>query len=197
MSSTLTRARRAPRLPNPAVPFSYVSYSSSLDTPVLPVFVPNPGIDEDAKALFEPVIGEDELVEYIRIAILNKDNRETTEALQEKALTFVQQLASSGRRGRTLTPDQWGKAYQAVRSGSKNALISYLLKETSLNWSKTAYIESLTTSASELMRIAGELSIGLTSSEFTYVSHPSRESRSSRTRDSKIDSLVKSLCRSN
>ena len=158
------RARRAPRLPNPAVPFSYVSYSSSLDTPVLPVFVPNPGIDEDAKALFEPVIGEDELVEYIRIAILNEDNRETTEALQEKALTFVQQLASSGRRGRTLTPDQWGKAYQAVRSGSKNALISYLLKETSLNWSKTAYIESLTTSASELMRIAGELSIGLTSS---------------------------------
>ena len=160
-----TRARKAPRLPNPAVPFSYVSYSSYLDTPVLPAFVPNPGIDEDAKALFGPVMGEDELVEYIRIAILNEDSQETTEALQEKALTFVQRLASSGRRGRTLTPDQWAKAYQAARSGSKNALISYLLKETSLRWSKKASIKSLTTSASELMRIAGKLSIGLTSSE--------------------------------
>ena len=164
MSLTLLGLGEPPRLPNPAVPFSYVSYSSSLDTPVLPVFVPNPGIDEDAKVLFGPVFGEDELVESIRIAILNEDSQESTEALQEKALTFAQQLASSGRRGRTLTPDQWANAYQAIRSGRKNALISYLLEGTSLSWSKTAYIESLTTSASELMRIAGELSIGLTSS---------------------------------
>lgn len=158
------RARRAPRLPNPAVPFSYVSYSSSLDTPVLPVFVPNPGIDQDTRAMFGTVIGEDELVRVLRIAILNEDSQEALEALQAKALKFVQQLASSGRRGRTLTSGQWEKGYQAVRSGGKNALLSYLLKETSLRWSKTAYIQSLTASASELMRIAGELSIGLTSS---------------------------------
>ena len=158
------RVRRAPRLPNPAVPFSYLSYSSSLDTPVLPVFVPNPGIDEDARDLFTSVIGEHELVEYIRIVILNEDSQEVTEALQEKALRFVQKLASSGRPGRTLSPDQWAKAYRAVRADSSNALVSYLLRETSLRWSKTAYIRSLTTSARELMEIAGALSIGLTSS---------------------------------
>ena len=159
------RVRRALRLPNPAVPFSYLSYSSSLDTPVFPVFVPNPGIDQDTKALFASVIGEDELVEFIRIAILNEDAQRVTEVLQEKALTFVQRLASSGRRGRTLTPEQWAKAYWAVKTGSRNALISYLLRETSLRWSKTAYIQRLTATARELMDIVAGLSIGLTSSK--------------------------------
>ncbi len=158
------RVKKAVRLPNPAVPFSYLSYSSSLDTPVLPVFVPNPGIDEDARDLFASVFGEHELVEYIRIVILNENSQEVTEALQEQALRFVQQLASSGRPGRTLSPEQWTKAYRAVRAGSSNALVSYLLRETSLGWSKTAYIKSLTNSARELMGIAGALSIGLTSS---------------------------------
>jgi len=158
------RVRRAARLPNPAVPFSYLSFTSSMDTPVLPVFVPNPGIDQEVRTYFESVIGEDELVEFIHIAILMEDAKSVTEALEEKGLTFVQQLASSSRRGRTLGPKQWSEAYQAIKDGGGNALVSYLLRETSLRWSKTAYIERLTASAKELMGIAARLSIGLTSS---------------------------------
>ena len=156
--------RRAPRSPNPAVPFSYVSYSSSLDTPVLPVFVPNPGIDQDASSYYSSVIGEEELVEFVRTSVLNGDTTRVANSLRKKALTFVQQLASRGRRGRTLTTEQWGAAHQAVMKGGGSALLSYLLREASLGWSKTAYIKSLTDSARELMQVVAKLSVGLTSS---------------------------------
>ena len=158
-----TRARRSLRLPNPAVPFSYLSYTSSQETPVLPVFVPNPGISEDARDELVSSIGEQELVEFIRTSILQEDVQTVTETLQDKALNFIRQLASSGQRGRTLTPEQWAKAHEAVMSRRRNALIQFLLNQAPLHWSKTAYITRLTGSAKELMRIAGTLSIGLTS----------------------------------
>ena len=157
-----TRARKSLRLPNPAVPFSYLSYTSSQSTPVLPVFVPNPGIHKEVRDEFASLIGEQELVDFVRISILEENGQQVTETLQDKALDFTKQLASSGRRGRTLTPEQWAKASEAVRSGRRNALIQFLLNQAPVRWSKTAYIKSLTASAKELMRIAGTLSIGLT-----------------------------------
>lgn len=157
------RERRATRLPNPAVPFSYLSFSSSMDTPVLPVFVPNPGVDKEIRESYESVIGEDELVEFVRVALLIEDDQPVTEELEQKALTFVRRLAAASRPGRTLTPDQWSDAYDAVSDGDGNNLVSFLIRETSLPWSKTAYIQGLTDSAKELMAIASRLSIGLTS----------------------------------
>ena len=158
------RVRIAPRLPNPAVPFSYLSYSSSLDTPVLPIYVPNPGIDQAARASFASAFGEGELIEFIRVAILNEEAKRVTEALQEKALIFIQRLASGKPLGQTLTPEQWTKAYRVVKAGNRNALTSFLLHETPLRWSKKVSIQSLTASARELMKVAARLSIGLTSS---------------------------------
>ena len=150
-------------MPNPAVPFSYLSYTSSQATPVLPVYVPNPGIHKDARDELASLTGEQELVKFVRTSILEESGQQVTETLRDKALDFTKQLASSGRRGRTLTPEQWAKASEAVRSGRRNALIQFLLDQAPLSWSKTAYIKSLTVSAKELMRIAGALGIGLTS----------------------------------
>ena len=158
------RKRKARRLPNPAVVFSYLSSSFLLDTPVLPALLPNPEIDSETRAFFASAMGEEELVEFIRVSILDEDIQRVTEVLQEKALTFARLLSEGGSPGQTLTPEQWTEAYRALEMGSRDALISYLLRETSLNWSKTTYIESLTTSAKELMKVASEVSIGLTSS---------------------------------
>ena len=44
-------------------------------------------------------------------------------------------------------------------------MASYLLRQRPLNWTKTAYIQSLTSRAKELMGVAAELGIGLTSSQ--------------------------------
>ena len=159
------RIRKAPRLPNPAVPFSYLSYSSSTETPVISAFIPNPGIDEDTRDLFAPVLGGDDILEFIRVVIVNQDTRSITRVLQERALTFVQGLATRSRTGRTLTPQQWTSAYNSIQTPSKNALITYLLDETELRWSKKSSIKSLTPTARELMAVAATLSIGLTSAD--------------------------------
>ena len=158
------RNRRASRWPNPAVPFSYLSFSRWTGTPVLPVYVPNPGLDKSAREDFAPVIGNCELIELVRCTILNEDSTEAVVTLRDKALEFVRRLSSDGRRGRTLTPTQWAEAHEAIEKGDQHGLLTYLLKETGLKWKKTAYIKDLTDTANALMALAGQLGVGLTSS---------------------------------
>ena len=158
------RSRRSPRFPNPAIPFSYLSFSLSVDVPILPVFVENPGADEDSRTYYESVFGEINLVQFIRAIILDEDTTEVNESIEKKGIEFVRLLASKSRRNRTLTPEQWSDSYNEIKDAKGNSLVSYLLRETALGWSKTAYIADLTDTAKELMTIASDLSIGLTSS---------------------------------
>ena len=158
------RIRQSPRLPNPAVPFSYLSFSFSVDVSVLPVFIENPNIDDDSRKYYESVIGEIDLIQFIRATILDEDNARIKESIEEKGLNFVRLLSANSRRNSTLSTDQWVEAYRAIESGDEDTLVSYLLRNTALNWSKTTSIKSLTDSARRLMQIASESSIGLTSS---------------------------------
>ena len=159
-----SRTRKASRLPNPAIPFSYLTFSSWIDTPVLPVYVPNPGLDEASRRNFASIMGDHELIDMVRLTILMEDSSNVVATLREKAFEFVQRLASGGRRGRTLTPLQWRKAYEIIRGSNQPSLVTYLLEGGRLEWSKTAYIRSLTETAKTLMRLASRFGIGLTSS---------------------------------
>ena len=158
------RTRKASRLPNPAVPFSYLSFSKWTGIPVLPVYVPNPGLDEASRDGFASIMGGHELIELVRMTILGEDYSKVVAVLRAKALEFVLRLASNGRMGRTLTPTQWAAAYDFIEKGDQQSLVTYLLKEPGLEWSKTAYIKSLTETAKTLMAVASELGVGLTSS---------------------------------
>lgn len=155
------RRRKAPRLPNPAVPFSYLCYSVYTKVPVLPVFIASAGIDEASKTRYSDVFGEIELIEFLRAAILGESNIEPTQRLIEKTLRFIQLRASVSRKSCTLTPALWSKAYSAIQSGID--LPQFLLGEASLQWAKTAYIKGLTTTAKRLMKAASKHAIGLTS----------------------------------
>ena len=64
------RKMKAPRLPNPAVPFSYLSYSVYEEVPVAPVFVASPGAGEASKTGYREIIGNSELLEFLRATIL-------------------------------------------------------------------------------------------------------------------------------
>lgn len=157
------RERKAARLPNPAVPFSYVAYSLYNEKATLPAFVPNPGADRSSHEEFADTFGEVDLLLLIRGVILGKRNDKLYEALSLKALTFVEKRASRARPGRTLTPEQWANAYKALQS--KTSLVEFLVKNARLTWSKVAYIDALTSTAKSLMQQSARLAIGLTSSE--------------------------------
>ncbi len=157
------RKIKAPRLPNPAVPFSYLSYSVYKKVPVLPVIIASSGADEASKTRYKDIIGNIELLKFLRAVILGEDSISHAKGLIEKALHFVQLKASVSRRGSTLTPELWGKAYSAIQSGKD--LSEFLLKDARLQWSKTAYIKGLTKTAKRLMDIASKHAIGLTSTD--------------------------------
>ncbi len=167
------RARKAARLPNPAVPFSYVSYSLTNESTTLPVFVTSPGADAESRASYGAVFADDELLGVVRAVVLDGNPDATVETLRLKALRFIEIKAGASRIDETLTPAQWQRAYETLRN--QGSLVEFLVTQAPLRWSKTAYIDTMTATARSLMDAAGRLAIGLTSSKLPMCIIPSAQ----------------------
>ena len=155
------RGAKSARMPNPAAPFSYLSYSLERGGVVLPVFTASPGADETSRQTHSAVFGELELANLIRGLLLGEPTGVWTESLRRKTLALVKNLADSARRRSTLDSAQWKRAYQAIEGG--DSLADFLASNSDLAWSKKAYIKTLTDTARELMALASKRAIGLTS----------------------------------
>jgi len=92
------RNRKAPRMPNSAVPFSYLTYSVNRETHVLPIFVTSPGADSSSRKQYGQVFADNELRALMRAVILNEDAKATLDALQQKVMTLVRLRAASATR---------------------------------------------------------------------------------------------------
>ena len=169
------RKRKAARLPNPAVPFSFVSYSLTNKTPTLPVFVTSPGANKISRAKYAGVFAEADMFALVRSIVLAESSEATIEALRLKALLFVEIKASSSRAQETLSPAQWEQAYTALEN--QESLVDFLVSRAPLRWSKTAYIAGITPIARRLMDAAATLAIGMTSAKLPMCIIP-RENRS-------------------
>lgn len=156
------RVRKAARLPNPAVPFSYVSFSMTNETPTLPVFVTNPGANETSRATYADVFAESEMKALVRATMLGQDDETVIKEIRLKALSFVEKRATSSQPRRTLTPRQWQQAYEALEKGQ--SLVDFLVENTNLSWAKITSIE-ITQTARKLMEITATLAIGLTAKD--------------------------------
>ena len=139
-----------------------------------------------AKEEYASIIGDHELIEMVRLTILGEDYSKVVAVLRAKALEFVLHLASNTRRGKTLTPTQWAEAYNFIEKGDQQGLLTYLLEEDGLKWSKTTTIKSLTETAKTLMAVASELGVGLTSTELPMCMIASENRRAFAQRVAKI-----------
>jgi len=155
------RERKSTRLPNPAVPFSYLTLSNYLDTTVLPVFVPSPGASLRSRQVYSKIFGWQELTAIVEAIILSKDYSDIKIKLENKTLETVRILARSRKKKDTITVDQWFNAYEQIRS-EHITLTSYLLNNARLPWTKRVSIP-LTETVKNLMENCSEISIGLTS----------------------------------
>jgi hypothetical protein len=155
------RNRKAPRMPNPAVPFSYLTYSMHRNVPVLPVFTPGPGSDANSRKIYSDEFADQELIDFVRSILLVEEPTDIRERLQKKVLSLVQKLADAAAPNRTLTAKQWREAYETVEAGE--SIVDYVVRDVELTWSKTTYISALTDSARALMDMSKEFAIGLTS----------------------------------
>lgn len=158
---TADRTRKAERWPNPAVPFSFFSMTHYRGSVCLPVYEANSGARPETTALYSPIFGESDFLEYIRLVLSNDLPTVPARRLGEKCIGLVELLANSKTRQGGLTTAQWREARQAVEGGG--SLTAYLAARARIEWRKVAYIEALTNSARAFMDFAGESNLGLTS----------------------------------
>lgn len=156
------RTLRAARMPNPAVPFSYLTLSHYMHTVALPAYVLSPAANSVAISTFQGVLGEADLLVLMRNLLLGEDCAPAVESLETKVLRLVNLLAGARGRRDSLRPESWTRALAEVKAG--RSLAEFLVTEEPMAWSKTAYIVSLTPSARMLMNMAKKYAVGLTSS---------------------------------
>ena len=165
------RRRKAVRVPNPAVPFSYASYSRLGGIPSLPVFVASPIEAAGAPSGVRDVYGRDEALRFVSCLLAKKDCRRSVIRLLDKTMVLVRRLADNRTRRDSLTSEQWDTALNVV--ADTGDLVHYLATAIKMPWRKTATIAALTPSAAALMRIASDLGVGLTSSNLPLCIVPS------------------------
>lgn len=155
------RARKAARMPNQAVPFSYVTFSIKNETPVLPVFLANPGADDTFKKEYANIFSDDDLLFFVKAIITKQNYCSISESLKLKILSFVEKRSSTKSNNASLSSSEWSELYRALESGSE--LVDYLSEKTNLPWKKTAYIASLTNETKYLFKEVSNIAKGLTS----------------------------------
>jgi hypothetical protein len=155
------RGRKAERMPNPAIPFSFFTMTRYQGSVCLPVYEANSGATGEMIERFGSIFGKAEFLEFLRLAVLGDATERAANGLGDKCVALVELLANSKKRQDGLTGNQWKEAHGAMLRG-KN-LPDFLSEKARLPWKKTAYIDGLTASAKQFMALGAELSLGLTS----------------------------------
>lgn len=155
------RGRKAERMPNPAIPFSFFTMTQYRGSVCLPVYEANAGATSETIRRFGPIFGKLEFLEFLKQAVLGEKTDQAASNLGDKCVALVKLLADSRKRQDGLTSGQWEKAHEAALAG-KN-LIDFLCSDARLEWKKTASIKSLTDTAKSFMAMGAKTNLGLTS----------------------------------
>lgn len=156
------RDRKAERVPNPLIPFSYINVSLEMDTPVLPIYIPSPGTSPKTQERYKSVFGMEDLRLYINKTIFGECTEDITSGLAKKTINLVRLLAESRSRDDSISSEEWGRLYEA--SYSQNGNIGGLISDKySKVWSKKTSLSTLTNTFNKVIEYAKQKSFGVTS----------------------------------
>jgi hypothetical protein len=164
------RDRKAARLPNPSIPFSYISYSLTAPAPLVAIYTANPGADSSSLEDFTDLLSHTNVKGIIAQSLFARPLRPAVEAADRQVLSLVKAIAAGKRPGQTLTCAQWDAAFNAIRSG--RPLVSFLESIPRIRWSKTAYLEGITARMKAVMDAASQHAWGLTSNSIPICFFP-------------------------
>jgi hypothetical protein len=156
------RDRKAERVPNPLIPFSYINVSLEMDTAVLPIYIPSPGASPGTQKRYKNVFGMEDLRSYIKKAILGESTEEITSGLAKKTINLVRLLAESRSRNDSISAEEWGKLYEISDSQHGNIGLEISNKYSKV-WSKKTSLSTLTNTFNKVIEYAKQKSFGVTS----------------------------------
>lgn len=158
---TADRARKAERMPNPAIPFSFLAMTHYQGSVCLPVYEANSGAKVETVERYGPIYGKVEFLEFLKQVLVGESPDSAVAALVDKCIALVGLLSDAKRRQDGLTARQWEAAHDALKAGRN--LLDYLVESVPLSWRKTSSIKTLTASARAFMSLGKRESLGLTS----------------------------------
>ncbi len=133
------RSIKAPRFPNPIVPFSYIASSSNTTAPSLSVYLASRSIDRATLKEFESGMQDEHYKEYVASLFLESTaNSKALIKSKEKSANFVRSLVRRSQKNSTYSPEVWDLMLdQAVHDKP----VSDLILQSKLGWSKKISID--------------------------------------------------------
>lgn len=101
------RTPKAPRYPNPAVPFSYVSLSHDMNCVCLPVYRAHPSMTMQNMLAYKSALGYDDGLVFIRQTLNNEDTTRIVNRLKDKAVKMVEILSNGRKKKDSLKGKEW------------------------------------------------------------------------------------------
>ena len=154
------RKQKAPRFPNPIIPFSYITLGKNYNSITLPIYLPSPTISKTIDTKFKEAFGFKEMIALISNLISGSNNQEVIKAIIEKNLKIVNILSSHRKRVDTFRGKEWSEFLDFQSSVDR----LHWLEGKNVSWKKkSAEKVSTTPSFSRLLAISkklGMLSIG-------------------------------------
>lgn len=154
------RIIKAPRFPNPIVPFSYLTASEVYGILCLPVYAPSPSSSENIYAQFSQAIGVEDVKQVVRYVIERKLSHQSYEILAQKAMAMVKILADTRKRTDTLRGDEWSE-FLKLDTGKHKA--DWLIQK-QMGWQKKRASKVETTETfqrlTELFEFVQTISVG-------------------------------------
>lgn len=162
-----TRERKALRFPNPAVPYSYISFSRDSDNFVAQVYVRSEEFDKNfdrsLRNFDEDNFAEAELSRYIVKRMCGFDTADEEDAILQKNLNVVLFLASSSRPATNFTPAQWRRLYDYHQG-----IVQFSLENSEFNFRKTITTKGHHGNSAAFLDLVESLSVGLASRDLPF-----------------------------
>jgi len=162
-----TRARKALRFPNPAVPYSYINFTKNTENFVAQVYVKSEEFDKSrdrSLANFnEDDFGEKELKEYIVRKMLNIDTSEVEEILLRKNMNVVLFLSNGSNPNTNFTKQQWIDLYDSPLD-----IIDFANENSTFNFHKTITARGHHGKSEDILSLIDGISVGLASRDLPF-----------------------------
>jgi len=114
------RKVKAPRFPNPIVPFSYLTSSKSLNVVCVPIYEAHPAITNELRKKFTHIFGKEASLNLLKSIIEQSQINDAMDVLIEKGTTLVKILSNDRKRVDTFRTLEW-EEFLKISSGQKKA----------------------------------------------------------------------------
>ncbi|MCJ7767810.1 hypothetical protein MUP79_05430 [Candidatus Bathyarchaeota archaeon] len=171
------RSPKAPRFPNPIVPFSYLTASKTFNVICLPVYSPSPSSSQSIRAQLDQMFGIQEAQRLVKCILEDTCKDDAYRRLAQKALMMTEILAEKRRQLDTLRGKQWAEFLELETANDRAAWLED--EKNRMDWSKKRATKVRVTRTFEILfdrfqQIQG-ISVGAKDIPLCLVPHDARE----------------------